>query len=158
MQDHGDNLYRRSLYTFWRRSIPPPSMANFDASARENQWSGRGHEYAAAGARPDERRGYVEAARVFAQRVIKEGGKTPPERIAYAFRVATARRPSPRRPTILLNAFRQNEDRFTSTGAAVKYVSVGEYPRDNGVDVIELAAYTSVTSLILNLHETVMKE
>jgi predicted amino acid dehydrogenase len=58
-----------------------------------------------------------------------------------------------------LNAFRQNEDRFTSKPeAALKYVSAGESPHDNGVDVIELAAYTSVTSLILNLHETVMKE
>ena len=96
---------------------------------------------------------------MFAQRVIKEGGKTPPERIAYAFRVATARHPKPAEAEILLNAFRQNEDRFTSKpGEALKYVSVGEYPRDNNVDVIELAAYTGVTSLILNLHETVMKE
>jgi hypothetical protein len=96
---------------------------------------------------------------LFAQRVIKEGGKTPPERIAYAFRVATARRPRPAEAAILLDAFRQNEDRFTSKpDAALKYVSAGESPRDAGVDVIELAAYTSVTSLILNLHETVMKE
>ena len=58
VQDHGDNLYRRSLYTFWRRSIPPPSMANFDASARENHMVRPVvDEHAAAGARPDERRG-----------------------------------------------------------------------------------------------------
>jgi hypothetical protein len=160
VQDHGDNLYRRSLYTFWRRSIPPPSMANFDASARENHMVRpvvTNTPLQALDLMNDV--AYVEAARVFAQRVIKEGGKTPPERIAYAFRVATARRPKPAEAAILLDAFRQNEDRFTSKpDAALKYVSVGEYPRDNGVDVIELAAYTSVTSLILNLHETVMKE
>jgi len=160
VQDHGENLYRRSLYTFWRRSIPPPSMANFDASARENHMVRpvvTNTPLQALDLMNDV--AYVEAARVFAQRIVKEGGKTPPERIGYAFRVATARRPKPAEAEILLNAFRQNEDRFTSKPeAALKYVSAGEYPRDNGVDVIELAAYTSVTSLILNLHETVMKE
>jgi len=160
VQDHGDNLYRRSLYTFWRRSIPPPSMANFDASARENHMVRpvvTNTPLQALDLMNDV--AYVEAARVFAQRVIKEGGKTPPERLAYAFRVATARRPKPAEAAILLSAFRQNEDRFTSKPeAAEKYVSAGEYPRDQGADTIELAAYTSVTSLILNLHETVMKE
>jgi hypothetical protein len=160
VQDHGDNLYRRSLYTFWRRSIPPPSMANFDASARENHMVRpvvTNTPLQALDLMNDV--AYVEAARVFAQRVIKEGGKTPAERIAYAFRVATARYPKPAEAAILLNAFRQNDDRFTSKpDAALQYVSAGEHPRDHGVDVIELAAYTSVTSLILNLHETVMKE
>jgi hypothetical protein len=160
VQDHGDNLYRRSLYTFWRRTIPPPSMANFDASARENHMVRpvvTNTPLQALDLMNDV--AYVEAARVFAQRAIKEGGKTPPERIAYAFRVATARRPKPAEAAILLDAFRQNEDRFTSKpDAALKYVNVGEYPRESAADVIELAAYTSVTSLILNLNETVMKE
>jgi hypothetical protein len=62
-------------------------------------------------------------------------------------------------PAINSAAFRQNEDRFTSKpDAALKYVNAGEYPREGSVDVIELAAYTSVTSLILNRNETVMKE
>ena len=127
VQDHGDNLYRRSLYTFWRRSIPPPSMANFDASARENHMVRpvvTNTPLQALDLMNDV--AYVEAARVFAQRVIKEGGKTPPERIAYAFRVATARHPKPAEAAILLDAFRQNEDRFTSKpDAALKYVSAG---------------------------------
>jgi hypothetical protein len=160
VQDHGENLYRRSLYTFWRRTIPPPSMANFDASARENHMVRpvvTNTPLQALDLMNDV--AYVEAARVFAQRIIKEGGKTTPERIAYAFRVATARYPKPAEAAILLDAFRQNEDRFTSKpDAALKYVSVGEYPRDSSVDVNELAAYTSVTSLILNLNATVMKE
>jgi hypothetical protein len=102
---------------------------------------------------------YVEAARVFAQRVMKEGGKTPAERVAYAFRVATARLPKPAESAILLDAFRQNLDQFKSKpDAALKYVSHGEYARDPSLDVSELAAYTSVTSLILNLNETVTKE
>ena len=160
VQDHGDNLYRRSLYTFWRRTIPPPSMANFDASAREYHIVRpviTNTPLQALDLMNDV--AYVEAARVFAQRVIKEGGKSAPERIAYAFRLATARLPKPAESAILLGAFQQNLDQFKSKpDAALKYVSYGEYPRDNSLDVGELAAYTSVTSLILNLNETVMKE
>jgi Protein of unknown function (DUF1553) len=135
-------------------------MANFDASAREYHIVRpviTNTPLQALDLMNDV--AYVEAARVFAQRVIKEGGKTAPERIAYAFRVATARLPKPAESAILLDAFRQNLDQFKSKpDAALKYVSYGEYPRDASVDVSELAAYTSVTSLILNLNETVMKE
>jgi len=160
VQDHGANLYRRSLYTFWRRTIPPPSMANFDASARESHMVRpvlTNTPLQALDLMNDVT--YVEAARVFAQRIIKEGGATPPERIAYAFRLATARQPRTAETTILLNAFRQNLEQFKAKpDAALKYVSAGEYPRDPKLDVSELAAYASVTSLILNLNETVMKE
>jgi hypothetical protein len=160
VQDHGDNLYRRSLYTFWRRTIPPPSMANFDASARENHMVRpvvTNTPLQALDLMNDV--AYVEAARVFAQRVMKEGGSLPADRIAYAFRLATARPPKPSEAGILLDAFRRNEDRFTSKpDDAVKYVGAGEAPRDAGLDVIELASYTGVTSLILNLNETVTKD
>jgi hypothetical protein len=102
---------------------------------------------------------YVEAARALAQRVMKEGGTTPSERIAYAFRLATARVPTAGEAAILSNAFKQNLDQYKAKpDAALKYVSYGEYPRDTRFDVSELAAYTSVTSLILNLNETVVKE
>jgi len=160
VQDHGDNLYRRSLYTFWRRTIPPPSMANFDASAREYHIVRpviTNTPLQALDLMNDV--AYVEAARVFAQRVIKEGGKSATERIAYAFRLATARPPKPSESAILLDAFQQNLDQFKSKpDAALKYVNNGEYPRDTSLDVTELAAYTSVTSLIFNLNQTVMKE
>ena len=90
---------------------------------------------------------------------MKEGGTTPSERIAYAFRVATARTPKKSEAAMLEDAFVDNLELFKSKpDAALKYVSHGEYPRDRDVDVSELAAYTSVTSLILNLNETVMKE
>jgi hypothetical protein len=160
LQDHGDNLYRRSLYTFWRRSIPPPSMANFDASARESHMVRpvvTNTPLQALDLMNDV--AYVEAARVFAERVMREGGATPRERIAYAFRMATARRPKEAEVEILLDGFAQNLESFKArTDAALKYVSNGEHPRDAGLDVSELAAYTTVTSLILNLNETVMKE
>jgi hypothetical protein len=160
LQDHGDDLYRRSLYTFWRRSVPPPSMANFDASARESHMVRpvvTNTPLQALDLMNDV--AYVEAARVFAERVMKEGGATPRERVAYAFRVATARRAKETEIEILLDAFAQNLESFKArTDAALKYVSNGEHPRDTRLDVNELAAYTTVTSLILNLNETVMKE
>ena len=91
---------------------------------------------------------------------MKEGGTTPSERIAYAFRLATARRPKAgRERRFSLDAFVDNLELFKAKpDAALKYVSHGEYPRDAKLDVSELAAYTTVTSLILNLNETVMKE
>jgi Protein of unknown function (DUF1553)/Protein of unknown function (DUF1549)/Concanavalin A-like lectin/glucanases superfamily/Planctomycete cytochrome C len=160
VQDHGDDLYRRSLYTFWRRSVPPPSMANFDASARESHMVRpvvTNTPLQALDLMNDV--AYVEAARVFAERVMKEGGATPRERVAYAFRVATARRAKETEIEILLDAFAQNLESFKArTDAALKYVSTGEHQRDTRLDVSELAAYTTVTSLILNLNETVMKE
>src|SRR5262249_26112705 len=160
VQDHGDNLYRRSLYTVWRPTIPPPSMANFAASARESHMVRpvvTNTPLQALDLMNDV--AYVEAARVFAERVMKEGGATPRERIAYAFRVATARRPREVETDILLDAFGQNLESFKAKAdSALKYVSHGEHARDEQLDVSELAAYTTVTSLILNLNETVMKE
>ena len=160
VQDHGDNLYRRSLYTFWRRSIPPPSMANFDASARESHMVRpvlTNTPLQALDLMNDVT--FVEAARVFAERVMKEGGTSPSERIAYAFRMATARAPKRAEAAVLEDAFVDNLELFKSKpDAALKYVSHGEYQRDAKLNVSELAAYTSVTSLILNLNEVVMKE
>jgi hypothetical protein len=160
VQDHGDDLYRRSLYTFWRRTIPPPSMANFDASARESHMVRpvlTNTPLQALDLMNDVT--FVEAARVFAQRVMKEGGTSPSDRIAYAFRAATMRRPKAAEAAVLEDAFVRNLELFKANAeAAVKYVSHGEYPRDAALDVSELAAYTSVTSLILNLNELVTKE
>jgi hypothetical protein len=160
VQDHGDDLYRRSLYTFWRRTIPPPSMANFDASARESHMVRpvlTNTPLQALDLMNDVT--FVEAARVFAERVMKEGGTAPSDRIAYAFRAATARLPKATEAAVLEDAFLENLELFTAKpDAALKYVSHGEFARDARLDVSELAAYTSVTSLILNLNEVVMKE
>jgi hypothetical protein len=160
VQDHGDNLYRRSLYTFWKRTVPPPSMANFDASSREAhvvRVNVTNTPLQALDLMNDV--AYLEAARVLAQRIMREGGTTPKERIAYAFRLATAHRPAAAQAAILLNAFNLDLQKFTKDRhAALAYVSHGEFPRDEYLDVSELAAYTSVSSLILNLSETIVKE
>jgi hypothetical protein len=160
IQDHGKSLYRRSLYTYWRRTVPPPSMANFDASSREScvvRDNFTNTPLQALDLMNDV--AYVEAARVFAQHILTEGGKQPAERIDFAFRRATGRAVKPAEREILLNYLRSQLDSFkTKPDAALKYVSQGEYPRDERLDVSELAAYTSVASLILNLNQTVTKE
>jgi hypothetical protein len=96
---------------------------------------------------------------VLAQRVLREGGATPEERITLAFRLATGRRPSPAELNVLVADLAGHLDDYRrDRKAAKKLVSVGEFPRDEKLDMGELAAYTAVTSLILNLDETITKE
>ena len=91
--------------------------------------------------------------------MIKQGGSTPQERIKFAFRLATARYPTSNESQVLYDSLEYAMGRFKAQPeASVKYLSVGEYPRVEKVDVAELAAYTSVASLILNLDETLTKE
>jgi len=158
-QGHGEDLYRRSLYTFWKRSVPPPTMANFDASSRESCVVRQNVTNTPLQAldlmnNPT----YVEAARVLAERMMKEGGATTDARIAYAFRLATARVPTAAERQILQQAYTRQLASFTARpDDARKYVSQGERPRDERLAVPELAAYTTVASLILNQSQTVMK-
>jgi hypothetical protein len=94
-----------------------------------------------------------------AQRMMTEGGATPAARIDFGFRLAAARPPSPRKGEVLLNSFQHYLDKYqTNPDAARKLVSVGESPLNEKLNVSELAAYTTVASLILNLDETVTKE
>ncbi len=102
---------------------------------------------------------YLEAARVLAQRMMVEGGATPVARIAYAFKLATARSLDPRKSGVLLGSFQHYLDGFqTNPEAGRKLASEGDSPRNEKLNVSELAAYTTVASLILNMDETVTKE
>jgi hypothetical protein len=158
-QDHGPALYRRSLYTFWKRTVAPPAMVAFDAAGREacTVRKARTNTPLQALTLMNDVT-FVEAARVLAQRVMAEGGRSPEESIALAFRLATGRQPRPAEVKILrtgldvyLAHYRQDRQ------AARKLVSAGEAPRDARLDVSELAAYTAVASLILNLDEAITK-
>jgi hypothetical protein len=159
VQGKGDDLHRRSLYTFWKRTIPPPTMMNFDASSREScvvRSESTNTPLQALDLMNNTQ--YVEASRVLAQRMMQEGGTTPVARIGYAFRLATARLPRPAEQAVLQDAFAGQLASFQGKPAdALKYVSQGEYPRDERLDVPELAAYASVASLILNLSQTITK-
>jgi hypothetical protein len=158
-QDHGNALYRRSMYTFWKRTAPPPSMALFDAPSREECSVRRERTNTPMQALTlmnDVQ--YVEAARNFAQRMLTEGGKTPQERITFAFRTATARNPDAVEMSVFLDVLQSHLKEFRGNKeAATKLVSLGESKRDETLDVAELAAYTLLGNLILNLDETVTK-
>jgi hypothetical protein len=159
-QSHGRDLYRRGLYTFWKRTVPPASLSIFDAPDREKCTARRALTNTPLQALvlmndPT----YVEASRALAQRTLLEGGKGDRQRLAYAFRLATARRPSGRETGVLHGLLQTRRAEYRRTPqAAVKLLSVGEAPRDNRLDPRELAAWTTVASVILNLDETITKE
>jgi mono/diheme cytochrome c family protein len=160
VQDHGPNLYRRSMYTFWKRTVAPPNMMTFDASGRETctvRETRTNTPLQALILMNDVT--FVEAARLLAQRVLLEGGPTVEERLTLAFRLATGRKPKPAELRILAAGYQHHLDDFRADPkAAEKLVKVGEAPRNPKLDVSELAAYTAMTNLILNLDETITKE
>ena len=160
VQDHGSNLYRRSIYTFWKRTVPPPAMVAFDAPGRETcvvRESRTNTPLQALDILNDVT--YVEAARAFAERMMKDCGATPEARLAAAFQAATARRPSPEEAAILLAGFHDQLARFRRDPVAANaLVNSGESTRDPRLDPCELAAYTTMAQLILNLDETITKE
>ena len=159
-QSKGPDLYRRSMYTYWKRTVAPPTMMNFDAGAREYctvRRSRTNTPLQALTLMNDVT--FVEAARVLAQRMMIEGGKNPRHRITYAFRLATSRRPTSAELTILVNGFEHYLSEFRRDQQAAKQlISAGESPLKQELDAAELAAYTVVGSLILNLDEVVTKE
>ena len=160
VQDHGESLYRRSLYTFWKRTIAPPSMMTFDASGREacSVRESRTNTPLQALTLMNEIT-FVEAARMLAQRVMLEGGRTPDEKISLAFRLALARPPSERELGILVGNWKKHLANFRAAPASAdKLLQVGEARLDPSLDSSELAAYTAVVNLILNLDEVVTKE
>jgi hypothetical protein len=159
-QDHGASLYRRSLYTFWKRTVAPPDMITFDAAGRETcivRQTRTNTPLQALTLMNDVT--YVEASRVLAQRVLTDGGSSPEVRLTRMFRLLTARPPRPAELNILLADLEQHRQRYRrDRQAAVKLVSVGEAKHDEGLDVAELAAYTAVANLVLNLDETMTRE
>jgi hypothetical protein len=158
-QSHGRDLYRRTMYTFWKRTAPPPSLVTFDAPDRETCVVRRARTNTPLQALvlmndPT----YVEAARKLAERMLTGGGATPEERIAFAFRLATARRPAEREVAVLKRVLEQQRAAFgQDEKAAAALVGVGEAPRPEQLDSRELAAWTLVASVILNLDETLTK-
>lgn len=159
-QDHGDDLYRRSMYTFWKRQSPPPGMLTFDAPTRETCTVRRPRTNTplqALALMNDVT--FVEASRVLARRMMtepKESGATA--RIRFAFRLATARHPQSDETRILLDIFQKQLGVYRrNKKAADRLLGVGESPRDKSLDVAEHAAWTTVASIILNMDETVTK-
>ena len=159
VQDHGDALYRRTMYTFWKRTCPPPSLTTFDAPDREFCVVRRGVTNTPLQALvlwndPT----YVEAARHFAQRLMTEVSASPEDRIRYAYRLALCRSARPVEVQVMLGVYRDQLARYRADRTqAEKLLAVGESPRNKALDVAEHAAWTSVASVLLNLDEVISK-
>ena len=159
-QSHGPDLYRRSLYSFWKRTVAPPTMVTLDASSREAcvvQRSRTNTPLQALALMNDVT--FVEAARVFAQRMMMEYADDPAEQISKAFVMATARQPRPEELAILQRSYDRNLNAYElDPEAAQQLIHSGEFAVNADLNPAKLAALTTVTSLILNLDEVVTKE
>jgi len=159
-QGHGDDIYRRGLYTFWKRTIAPPMMVAFDAAGRETcivRESRTDTPMQALDLMNDVT--FVEAARALGQRMMKEGGPDPAGRLRYGFRVLLSRNPSAAEAGTLVDSLNYHRDYFaTRPAAAEKLLAQGESKADAALPPAELAAYASVASLMLNLDEAVTKQ
>jgi hypothetical protein len=159
VQSHGQDLYRRSMYTFWKRTVPPATMSTFDAPDRETCTVRRlrtNTPLQALVLMNDPT--YIEAARKLAERVLTVADSSNDGRIELAFRLLLARRPKPRERDVLRSIYEQQLTvyRRDKEGAA-KLLSVGESSRNSELDTAELAAWTTVVSAIINLDETITK-
>jgi hypothetical protein len=159
LQDHGPSLYRRSIYAFLKRTAPPPFMSNFDAPNREQFCTRRERSNTPLQALQllnDTQ--HFEAARGFAERILKSGGATPAERIEFAYQTALSRAPRPEETGILQAALEQFIARYRNDpDAARKAIAVGETKPRADLPETELAAYTLLANLVLNLDETVTR-
>ncbi len=158
--DTGDRVYRRSVYTFWKRTAPPPQMRTLDAPSREACTVRRERTNTPLQAlllMNDPQ--FIESARHLAQRAMKEGGDSPRSRVAHAFRIVTLREPSEEDAADMLAAYRDHLAEYRqSPKDAESLIAIGESKPDPELDPVELAAWTLVANLILNLDEVVTKE
>ncbi|MEO2014004.1 MAG: DUF1553 domain-containing protein [Fuerstiella sp.] len=159
-QSHGQDLYRRSLYTYWKRTVAPPTMVTLDATSRESciVKRSRTNTPLQALALMNEVT-FVEAARTLAQRVMNESEHAAERRVDQAFKRVTSRLPTASERDVLLQAYQRYFKSFEDDPqAAEELLSVGESPRDRNLEATELAAWTTLMSVILNLDEVVTKE
>ncbi|HEX9793158.1 MAG TPA: DUF1553 domain-containing protein, partial [Planctomycetota bacterium] len=159
LKDEGEGLWRRSLYTFIKRTAPPPGLTVFDAPNRENCVVRRQRTNTplqALALMNDEQ--YVEASRVLAERTMREGGATADERAFWAFRQVTTRTPSADELGVLLGLYHEQFHAFLDDDAAARaLIEIGDAPTDAGLDPTELAAWTLIGNLLLNLDEVLVK-
>jgi len=159
VESTGDDLYRRSLYIFWKRTVPHPTMTVFDAPDREVctvRRSTTNTPLQALTLLNDPI--FVEAARKLAERSIKEGGASPAGRLDFAFRLATGRAPDDQERLILRKTLDQMLAAYrTDATGAEALLGVGASPRDPAIPAAELAAYTAVANMILNMDEVITK-
>lgn len=157
--DKGDKLYRRSLYTYWRKTIPPPSMLIFDAPMKEFCEVRRvrtSTPLQALNLLNDPQ--VLEAARVLGSELLAKTELSIEEKISSAFRRITSRRPDPEEIQILLTSYREEFERYTaSPEEATKFLQVGAYPLNTALDQVECASMMHVICILYNLDEAISK-
>jgi hypothetical protein len=157
--DHGEDLYRRGLYTYWQRTFLHPSLLAFDASSREECTASRPRSNTPQQALvllndPT----YVEAARALAGRVLKESSGDVQARLEFLFRQVLCRSPRPQEIEVLSRLYDKHLREYQEDeSAATQLLSVGESKNPDGLSAAELAAWTSVCRVVLNLHETITR-
>ena len=157
--DHGEAQYRRGLYTYWARTYLHPSLLAFDAPTREECTVERSRSNTPLQALvllndPT----YVEAARAFANRAIAQGGGSVEARLRRAYRQALSREPDSRELAVLAGLLEKHRAQYAADpAAAAKLLSTGDAKAPDGMDPVELAAWTSVVRVLLNLHETITR-
>ncbi len=157
-QDHGEALYRRSLYIFWRRIVAPTLF--FDTANRQQcaVKVGRTNTPLHALVTLNDIT-YVEAARALAERMLRHGGASDTERLAFGFRLCTARAPRDKDAAILASSLAKFRQQYAADPEAARaLISTGESKPDASIPASELAAHTSLALLLLNLDETLTKE
>jgi hypothetical protein len=159
-QSKGEDLFRRSLYTIWKRTLPPPSMAVMDAADRESCRVSldRTNTPLQALTLLNEK-AFVEAARNFGQRILREGGNSITDKVKFAFRIVASRYPKDQEQSLLESAYRDYRMLYAEDAAAARdLVSVGESKLAEDLNSTELAAATTFANMLLNLDEVVTKE
>lgn len=156
----GGDRYRRGVYTFWRRTTPYPSLVIFDAPSRELCVAERARTISPQQALMTLNDPvFVEAARVFAERICADGPPGIDQKLRQAFRLAVARRPAADDLEVLRALYQEEFERFSSDpAAATKLASQGSAPAWPGLEARDVAVWTSLASVLLNLDETVMRE
>jgi hypothetical protein len=158
-QGHGDDLHRRSLYTFLKRSVPHPMMLAFDAPDRNYCVARRqstSTPLQALALLNDVQ--ITEAARFISQRMLKEGGESLEERVTWMFQLITDRAPTEKELPILRNIFTEQREMFEADPpSAGKLLAMGEARNDRSLDPLDLAAGTVLAEAILNHDEAVMR-
>ena len=158
-EDEGDALYRRSMYTVWKRSAPPPAMISFDAAERsfcqvKRQKTNTPLQALVLMNDPQ----FVEASRLIAERMIREGGNALDKQVVFAFRLLTSRFPMGDEASMLTELYEQEMAHYQEhPDEAGQLLAVGEYPYDVSLEPEQIAAATMVATTIMNFDEAYMK-
>jgi hypothetical protein len=157
--DKGEKLYRRSLYTYWRKTIPPPSMLIFDSPLKEFCEVRRvrtSTPLQALNLLNDPQ--LLEAARVLGSNLVEQENLSLEDKVRLAFRKIVSRNPESHEVEILLQGYKEEHDRFMANPEeAKKFLQVGAYPQNDKLDIVECAAMMHVVTIIYNLDEAISK-